>query len=356
METKDEQLNDMDMPEDIIEMEELVLGEEKETNQSAKQTLLWLAIFILLAMFAALFWFVQQQQQLQKSEAQALIKRIEITEQSTELNQVKKSIATKSKATFELFAALNKIDKDLARKIANVSRAQRLTNDDVLHSWALAEIEFLLKAANRSVLLNGNVENARIALTLADHRITALADPSLYNLRSLLADEDLALAAVAKIDIDGMAAQLQSAIDKVDTLQLLTDKNAADEDEAKADSEESAWKTVASGAWSEVKSLVVIRHKEDGATAVLAPEQQYFLYQNLRLKLETARLALLSGREPVFYTSLVSAEEWLQQYFTGADRDAMLAITRALQSEQIVIAMPDISGSLRWLRQHGDQQ
>jgi uroporphyrin-3 C-methyltransferase len=76
----------------------------------------------------------------------------------------------------------------------------------------------------------------------------------------------------------------------------------------------------------------------------------------MHLKLEGARVALLDGREALFHDSLAAAEKWLQQYFTGAERDALLASIQSLKSEKITVAMPDVSGSLVWLQQNGDQE
>ena len=74
------------------------------------------------------------------------------------------------------------------------------------------------------------------------------------------------------------------------------------------------------------------------------------------LKLEAARVALLDGRETLFQDSLAAAEKWLEQYFTGAERDALLASVQSLKTEKITVEMPDISGSLVWLQQNGDQE
>ena len=79
------------------------------------------------------------------------------------------------------------------------------------------------------------------------------------------------------------------------------------------------------------------------------------MYQNLRLKLETARLALLERREGSYHDSLTSAEKWLKQYFIGEERDAALATLTALNSETITVTMPDISASLVWLKEKGNQ-
>ncbi|MBE9532527.1 MAG: uroporphyrinogen-III C-methyltransferase, partial [Proteobacteria bacterium] len=183
-----------------------------------------------------------------------------------------------------------------------------------------------------------------------------LADPRMYQLRALIADEQLALASVAKVDIEGMSIQLQSALDNVDDLTVLMAAELETDDASESESTlPEDWQSAASQAWNEVKSLVVIRHQQDGAAAVLVPEQRYFLYQNLTLKLESAQLALLSGEALIFKSRLASAEQWLQHYFVGDDRDAMLAMVTALQAESITVDLPDISASLVWIQQKGDQ-
>ena len=74
------------------------------------------------------------------------------------------------------------------------------------------------------------------------------------------------------------------------------------------------------------------------------------MYQNLRLKLETARFALLSGKQSIYDSSLQTSIDWLQRYFVGEQRDALLASLKTMQAEQIDVTLPDISGSLRWLQ------
>ena len=85
---------------------------------------------------------------------------------------------------------------------------------------------------------------------------------------------------------------------------------------------------------------------------MLVPEQRYFLYQNLRLQLESARLALLNADASSYKHSLQTAVSWLERYFAGDERDAMLNTLNALQQQQIEIAIPDISASLNWLKEY----
>jgi uroporphyrin-3 C-methyltransferase len=320
----------------------------------------WLAIVILLGLIAGSFWFLQQllkQQQLEpvtQTQSTLSTKPLE-----NKISQLEQAFNADTAATEQRLVGLNAANIALLDKVDELANRQQLTNDDVLRSWTLAELKFLLQSASQSALLAGNVDKAQAALTLADRQLQSLTDPRLHELRALITDEKLALASVVKTDTAGLAMQLQSALDKVDDLKVLMGPQISSKkakDSATDSSSSSSWQTALSQAWQEIKSLVVIRHQQDAAVALLVPEQRYFLYQNLRLKLESARLGLLSARDAVFHDNLTSAEQWLQQYFIGTERDAMLEMLAAMQSETITVEVPDISASLIWLQHYGDQQ
>jgi uroporphyrin-3 C-methyltransferase len=333
---------------------------EKQPNARSKLLLVWLAIVILLGLIAGSFWFLQQllkQQQLEpvtQTQSTLSTKPLE-----NKISQLEQAFNADTAATEQRLVGLNAANIALLDKVDELANRQQLTNDDVLRSWTLAELKFLLQSASQSALLAGNVDKAQAALTLADRQLQSLTDPRLHELRALITDEKLALASVVKIDTAGLAMQLQSALDKVDDLKVLMGPQISSKkakDSATDSSSSSSWQTALSQAWQEIKSLVVIRHQQDAAVALLVPEQRYFLYQNLRLKLESARLGLLSARDAVFHDNLTSAEQWLQQYFIGTERDAMLEMLAAMQSETITVEVPDISASLIWLQHYGDQQ
>jgi uroporphyrin-3 C-methyltransferase len=332
---------------------------EKPPVERPKFLIVWLAIVILLGLIAGSFWFLQQQLHTQQQVTVTLTQNASSTELlENKITQLEQIFNADTATTEQRLAGLNVANIALLDKVDELAKTQELTNDDVLRSWTLAELKFLLQSANQSTLLAGDVVKANVALTLADQQLKSLNDPRLHELRSLIADEKLALASVAKLDIAGLALQLQSALDKVDDLKVLMGaqlSNQKDKDSATSSSS-STWQSALSQAWQQIKSLVVIRHQQDAAVAVLIPEQRYFLYQNLRLKLESAQLGLLSARETVFHDNLTSAGQWLQQYFIGTERDAMFDMLTAMKSETITVEVPDISASLIWLEHYGDQQ
>lgn len=341
--------NEQDIVEGVIES----VAEQMTENKAKTHALLWFAIIVLLALLVGLSWFSYQEEVKQ----QALI--LTLNQATANKNDALVNDITHLKQTSsKQIDVLTKSNAALASKMTEIVAMQQLTNDDIQQKWILSEVKFLLKVANQRILLAGDVENAQVALTLADQQLKILADPRLYQLRALIAGEQLALASVARVDIDGLATQLQSAIDGVDTLKILTSNEAMDSfDNMEAETvTETTFKTVAIDVWGAIMSAVDIRYEDVGSIITLAPEHQYFLYQNLRLKLESARLALLSDRAFIFKSNLFEIEGWLQQYFIGSERDAMLAIIKEMQLEKIKVELPDISTSLIWLQQKGEQE
>jgi uroporphyrin-3 C-methyltransferase len=109
--------------------------------------------------------------------------------------------------------------------------------------------------------------------------------------------------------------------------------------------------------WQGFKSMMVIRHHDKPIAAMLPPEQRYFLIQNLRLKLEGAKAALL-GRDAAFFRdNLTAASAWVEQYFALESpevRDFQQQL-ETLSDEQIAPTLPDITGSLRVLQERREQ-
>ncbi|NQZ52750.1 MAG: uroporphyrinogen-III C-methyltransferase [Piscirickettsiaceae bacterium] len=318
------------------------------SKDNSKTMLIWLALLSLLCLQAGFYWLWLQQ----SSQNEALNQQLAVVQQASQHNISSQELIAKNQS---LLTTLEQDQQEMAMRVQVLSESQQLSIGDVKQYWALAEVEYLLNVANQRVVLANDIAGAQSALEMADKRIEALSDYRLHPLRALLAEEQLALAAVTKLDIEGMGLQLKSALDNVENLQILTGPTIASEQQETIASNPDTFQGVLDQAWQEVKSLVVIRHQEGSAAAVLVPEQQYFLYQNLRLKLESAQLALLSGEQVMYEQSLNSAAQWLQKYFIGEDRDAILQVVTSLQSVQIIVEQPDISASLTWLQQQGEQ-
>jgi uroporphyrin-3 C-methyltransferase len=111
-------------------------------------------------------------------------------------------------------------------------------------------------------------------------------------------------------------------------------------------------------AWASVKGavsgLVKVSGPDQTAIPLLTPDAVYFLRTNLTLQLQAARLGLLRGEQAVFQQSLDDAATWLELYFDAdsAQVDSVLETIDEIRGGMFAITTPDISQSLRLLRQY----
>ena len=113
-----------------------------------------------------------------------------------------------------------------------------------------------------------------------------------------------------------------------------------------------AWLAFLRETWSDLKSLVRIEVSDRPAAPLITPAQSYFLRENLRLRLLSARLALLSHDDKSFRSDLTTANAWLRQYFDLRTKpvDALSATLAYLASTPMPGAMPDLTRSLDLVR------
>ncbi len=217
--------------------------------------------------------------------------------------------------------------------------------------WLLAEAEYLLRLANQRLNIEKDAGGAEAILISADKVLSEIDDPGLLPVRIALAEEIFALQSIEGSDTAGLYAKLDalmSALDKLEQHSYLSNKTSLYEPEENKHAEGSLWKEV----WTDLRKAVVIRRLDQPVAPLLAPEQSYYLQQNLRLMLEQASLALLNKDEGAFRKNIDKARRWLDQYFS-ADDAAVEAIKQELNSlakVRIAQNLPDISNSLRLLK------
>ena len=221
-------------------------------------------------------------------------------------------------------------------------------------AWLLAEAEYYMQIANAQLQLAGNAELARLALRHADERILQLADPRLTGVRQALSDELRALEILEEPDIAGVTLTLASLADVVASLPLKQEVASLDESgDNVIDPELSGVDRAMASLKNAVTGIVSVRRTDEALEPLMAPEAQYFLRANLALQLQAARLAILRGEEAIFRQSLDDADAWIAEYY-DADSTAVQSARETIaeiRGSQLDVATPDISRSLRLLRQ-----
>ncbi len=224
--------------------------------------------------------------------------------------------------------------------------------------WMVAEAEYLLRLANDRLNLVRDTSTARAALALADQRLRDTGDPGWNAVREQIARDIAALDAARLPDIQGISARLAALADQVPQLKLAratlggSPHSTSGGDAGTTPREQRTWQTLLDDLWAGFKQTVRIRRNDQPVQAMLPPEQQYFLYENLRLYLEAARLAAVRGDERLYHDSLNTVARWLGSYFDVHDKHtrALRDAVRELDRVKVRPALPDISGSLAALR------
>src|SRR5574340_336981 len=221
---------------------------------------------------------------------------------------------------------------------------------------ALAEVEQMLLIAAQQLQLSANVKVAMIAMQSADARLQRMNRPAFNGLRKAISQDIDKLRALPSVDIAGVNYQLDNLMAAVDKLPLVYQQRAAAPTAAQAapPEGETVWQRLLREIVQEMKQLVRIESTGKAEIPLLPPDQEFFLRENLKLRLMSARLALMSRDEESFRQELKTAQLWTARYFDSRSGDGtrMLAGLKKLASSSIRVELPDISPSLQAVRNY----
>ena len=101
-----------------------------------------------------------------------------------------------------------------------------------------------------------------------------------------------------------------------------------------------------------IQQLIRIEVADRPAAPLVPMAQQYFLRENLKLRLLTARIALLARNDASFQADLSAVDAWLKQYFDTRAKpvQALQATVRQLALSPMPGETPDLNRSLEALR------
>lgn len=247
--------------------------------------------------------------------------------------------------------ALQQQQEALTNSVSKIYESMNRSID----SWALEEVEQLLRMANHSVSLAGDIESGVIGLELADKRLTALGNPELLEVRRLIAEEIGQLKTIKQADLPGLAFRLAGIIATVDKLPLMNEPDrpavaVSETDDSSAQG--NMWMDAGQELLEDLKDLVRIQNVAEPAKPLLPPEQRYFLIGNLRLMLSAAQIAVLRADTSTFAANLEQASQLLGNYFDSEDQSvkSVLADLKDMSGENLTRERPNISGSIEALQ------
>lgn len=261
----------------------------------------------------------------------------------------------------------------LEARVAEVA-LQRTQLEDLIQSLSrsrdenlLVDVEAALRMALQQGAITGSTEPLVLVLRQSDERLARYSQPRLDGVRRAIARDLDRVRSAGALDIASLTIKLDEAMRMVDDLPLLAVAEprrdlpraaATPASAARAGAAASApsaawlpagwaaaWQRTWSGLWDEVRALVRVTRIDHPDAALLAPEQAFFVRENLKLKLLNARLALLSRQFPTAQADLIAAQAMIDRYFDRSTRRGTAAseLLRQVtaQARQTTLPRPD---------------
>jgi uroporphyrin-3 C-methyltransferase len=306
-----------------------------------------LLISLVLAAVMAWQWFDSRNRiaELQQEFAKSLADTVGIIKDNRAI--VKDSQDALRETQVKLGLLESKLAQSQSQQVALENLYQELSRNS--DEWAFAQVEQMLDIASQQLQLAGNVKAALIALQTADARLSRIDRPQFIALRKAINKDIDRLKAVPYADSVAISAQLDDLISRVDNLPLAMNmlprsgRYAAGEQPVQG-----VWLRFAREIWKDIKQLVRIQNTAEQEIPLLTPDQVFFLHENLKLRLLSARLALLLHDETSFKSDINTAQEWIARYYDNSSEatKAALASLHQLHENRISLQIPNISASL----------
>lgn len=324
-----------------------------QRSNPRRRVLVWLLILAAICALAAYGLHT-----LRSDHAQIATLTHDLNQLEVENNRLQNRIADLSEATRKNIGDVSALDTRYTEQEKIVARLSEQYQGGRVR-MQMTVVEHLLMAANERALIERDADGAAAALQLADQRLAILAEPRLYGVRRVIAENLAALREVPRADATGTALSLSSLMHRVPSLPLRS--RVPQHFEVRAEPVPVA--TDASGTerlWASIKealSSVFSVHRVTGAPPrLLPPDAEALVYQTLSLKLEGARLAMLRNDAISFRDLCDGALTWLRDYFRPDDAgvQATKIELERLRALKIAPPLPDLTRSLTLLRAQMD--
>ncbi|NGX89785.1 uroporphyrinogen-III C-methyltransferase [Rahnella sp. Lac-M11] len=304
-----------------------------------------IAIILVIALGAGLYYHGHQQSLAQAASNEALSEQLDALQKTQQ--QDKQQIAA-------LLAQQDKTRQDAERQQASFGRQLNELQDKVASisgsdakTWLLAQADYLVKLAGRKLWSDQDVTTAAALLKSADASLADMNDPSLIEVRRALNEDVGSLSAVAQVDFDGIILKLNQLSNQVDNLRLAdndTDDSPMDSDSSSLSGSLAEWRQNLTKSWHNfMDDFITIRRRDTSAEPLLAPNQDVYLRENIRSRLLIAAQAVPRHQDEVYKQSLESVSTWVRAYFDTSDPStkAFLEELDNLSQQSVSMDVPD---------------
>jgi uroporphyrin-3 C-methyltransferase len=205
------------------------------------------------------------------------------------------------------------------------------TRDETL----VVDIESALRLAQQQTQLTGSAEPLLAALRTADQRLERAAQPRLARLRSAIGRDVERIRSASVTDLPALLARVDEIVRLVDELPVANavPARALTETPRRSAASPAAawWERWREAVLEDARGLVRVSRIDQPEAMLLAPEQAFFLRENMKLKLLNVRLSLLARQNEAARADVSAASAALFKYFDPASRRTQAVATQLQQ-------------------------
>lgn len=323
-----------------------------------------LAILIALGVGGAGYYFGQQkvdefQQKLTALEAQINNKTVvsapaqEVKFDTTQLAQLESANKATQDKIAQVEELINTKSHELVGLQSQINKVSAQANAQQPTDWLFSEADFLLNNALRKLVLDNDVDTAVSLLKLADETLAKVNNSQSAAIRSAINQDLKQLLSVAGVDQNSVMQKLSQLANTVDELPVLDVNFGDDQNATKLSDSLSDWaENAEKSATSFLNHFIRISPKHGAdRKELLAPNQDIYLRENIRLRLQLAIMAVPRQQNELYKQSLEAVASWIRSYFdTNAEvTQSFLKSVDELSEVSIYVDVPSQLQSLSML-------
>ena len=287
-----------------------------------------LAILIALGVGGAGYYFGQQQvdefqQKLTALEAQINNKTVvsapaqDVKFDTTQLAQLESANKATQDKIAQVEELINAKSHELVGLQSQINKVSAQANAQQPTDWLFSEADFLLNNALRKLVLDNDVDTAVSLLKLADETLAKVNNSQSAAIRSAINQDLKQLLSVAGVDQNAVMQKLSQLANTVDELPVLDVNFGDDQNATKLSDSLSDWaENAEKSATSFLNHFIRISPKHGAdRKELLAPNQDIYLRENIRLRLQLAIMAVPRQQNELYKQSLEAVASWIRSYF-----------------------------------------
>jgi len=326
-----------DITEQVSDTPEIVV-EKTEAEQSAEQPVLQqtivkkngtalslLAILIALGVGGTGYYIGQQQvTDFQKklivleNQVGESASRVTSNEKNEQVSQLESGLKAMQNKVIQLEEFNKSKTEEITTLQAQIKQVSQLASAQQPNDWLFSEVDFLLNNALRKLILDNDVDTAISLLKLADETLVKINNTQANSIRNAINQDLKKLLSLSSVDQNSVMQKLSQLANTVDELQVLNVNfdDTPENNNKLSDSIEDWQQNVEKSATSFLNHFIRISPKQSAnKKELLAPNQDIYLRENIRLRLQLAIMAVPRQQDELYKQSLDAVSSWVRSYF-----------------------------------------